>query len=65
MRFAETVKIAFYCPNKSLTHPHPSGDQVIARGIQSALDLLGHDCREIVQFRSRWFWKSGSGLLGA
>jgi len=59
------VKIAFYCPNKPLTHPHPSGDQVIAQGIHSALNRLGHDCREIVQYRSRWFWKTWSGWLGA
>jgi glycosyltransferase involved in cell wall biosynthesis len=59
------VKIAFYCPNKPLTHPHPSGDLVIAQGIQSALNRLGHDCREIVQFRARWFWKTRAGWIEA
>lgn len=59
------MKIAFYCPNKPLSHPHPSGDLVIARGIQSALNHLGHDCREIVQFRARWFWNTPAGWLGA
>jgi glycosyltransferase involved in cell wall biosynthesis len=59
------VKIAFYCPNKPLTHPHPSGDLVIAQGIQSALNRLGHDCREIVRFRARWFWKTGAGCIEA
>jgi glycosyltransferase involved in cell wall biosynthesis len=59
------VRIALYCPNKPLTHPHPSGDLVIAQGIHSTLNRLGHDCREIVQFRSRWFWKTGLGWIGA
>jgi glycosyltransferase involved in cell wall biosynthesis len=59
------VKIALYCPNKPLTHPHPSGDLVIAQGIHSALNRQGHDCREIVQFRARWFWKSFGGRLRA
>ncbi len=58
------MKIAFYCPNKPLTHPHPSGDLVIAQGILSALNQMGHDCREIVQYRSRWFWKSWQGWRG-
>ncbi len=59
------MKIAFYCPNKPLTHPHPSGDLAIAQGIHSDLNRLGHDCREIVQYRSRWFWRTWSGWLGA
>ncbi|MGA7874019.1 MAG: glycosyltransferase family 4 protein [Desulfoferrobacter sp.] len=59
------MKIAFYCPNKPLSHPLPSGDLTIARGIQQALRTLGHDCREIVAFRSRWFWKSHRGWLQA
>lgn len=58
------MRIALYCPNKPLTHPHPSGDLVIAQGIQTTLDAQGHDCREIVRFRSRWFWKTGAGWLG-
>lgn len=59
------MKIAYYCPNKPLAHPLPSGDLTIARGIQQALNALGHDCREIVAFRSRWFWKTGQGWLEA
>ncbi|MCU0587792.1 MAG: glycosyltransferase family 4 protein [Syntrophobacteraceae bacterium] len=59
------MRIALYCPNKPLNHPHPSGDLVIAQGIHLALNRLGHDCREIVRFRSRWFWKDGSGWAGA
>jgi glycosyltransferase involved in cell wall biosynthesis len=59
------LKIAFFCPNKPLTHAHPSGDLTIARDLQNALSDLGHECREIVQFRSRWFWKSGKGWFQA
>lgn len=59
------MKIALYCPNKPLSHPHPSGDLVIAQGIHAALNRMGHDCREIVQFRARWFWKSHGGRLRA
>lgn len=55
------MKIALYCPNKPLSHPNPSGDLVIARGVADALNLLGHECKEIAQFRSRWFWKSPAG----
>jgi glycosyltransferase involved in cell wall biosynthesis len=59
------MKIAFYCPNKPLTHEHPSGDLTIALGLWNALNDMGHECREIVQFRTRWFWKSSQGWLQA
>lgn len=59
------MRIAFYCPNKPLSHPLPSGDLTIARGIQQALNALGHDCREVVAFRSRWFWKTRQGWAEA
>jgi glycosyltransferase involved in cell wall biosynthesis len=59
------VKIAFYCPNKPLLHPHPSGDLVIARGIAEELNRTGHTCREMATFRSRWFWKSPRGWRNA
>lgn len=59
------MKIAFYCPNKPLAHPNPSGDLTIARGLFRALDRLGHDIREVPPFRSRWFWKSPRGWYGA
>jgi glycosyltransferase involved in cell wall biosynthesis len=55
------VKIALYCPNKPLTHPNPSGDLVIAEGLRNTLNRFGHQCEEVVQFRSRWFWKSPEG----
>jgi len=60
-----SLKIAFYCPNKPLSHPHPSGDLSIARNLHHALTAMGHDCREIIQFRSRWFWQSGGGWFKA
>lgn len=59
------MKIAFYCPNKPLSHPLPSGDLIIARGIHDALNRLGHDCREVVRFRSRWFWQTTGGWMRA
>jgi glycosyltransferase involved in cell wall biosynthesis len=55
------VKIAYYCPNKPLSHPHPSGDLIIAGDIRDALNHFGHRCEEIVQFRARWFWESPGG----
>jgi glycosyltransferase involved in cell wall biosynthesis len=57
------MKIAFFCPNKPLSHAHPSGDLTIALGLQKALNDMGHQCREIIQFRTRWFWRSRTGWL--
>jgi glycosyltransferase involved in cell wall biosynthesis len=59
------VRIAYYCPNKPLSHPHPSGDLVIARGIQKALRDRGHDCEEMVAFRAREFWARRGGWIEA
>lgn len=59
------MKIALYCPNKPLAHPHPSGDLTIARSIHRVLNQQGHDCREAVVFRSRWFWKTWGGMAKA
>lgn len=59
------MRIAFYCPNKPLSHPHPSGDLVIALGIQRALRDGGHECREIVSFRAREFWTRRDGSVRA
>ncbi len=55
------MRVAFYCPNKPLSHPEPSGDLAIAQGIHDALREEGWNCQEIVRFRSRWFWKSSEG----
>lgn len=59
------MRIAFYCPNKPLDHPNPSGDLVIAKGLRTALTLFGHECAEITKFRSRWFWQSFQGWMTA
>lgn len=59
------MRIAFHSPNKPLSHPNPSGDLIIARGIQATLEAFGHDCRELVDFRSRWFWTTARGRLEA
>lgn len=58
------MKIAFYCPNKPLEHPDPSGDQTIAQGLVAALHRLGHPCREMSTFRARWFWTQPGGVGG-
>jgi glycosyltransferase involved in cell wall biosynthesis len=64
----DSLKIAFFCPNKPLSHPHPSGDLTIARDLHDSLNHMGHECREIAAVRTRWFWKSTRGwsrtLLG-
>lgn len=59
------MKIAFYCPNKPLSSPNPSGDLIIAGSIQRALNELGHRCEEVVSFRSRWFWESPRRVTAA
>jgi glycosyltransferase involved in cell wall biosynthesis len=63
--FVDNLKIAFFCPNKPLSHAHPSGDLTIARDLHHALNHMGHECREIVAFRARWFWKSTAGWCRA
>ncbi len=59
------MRIAFYCPNKPLEHPDPSGDQTIAQGLVRALELSGHGCREMSTFRARWFWRQRGGWVRA
>jgi len=50
------MRIAFYAPMKSLSHPHPSGDQVIGRGLFSWLQGQGHQVEEVSRLRSRWIY---------
>jgi glycosyltransferase involved in cell wall biosynthesis len=59
------VKIAFYSPSKPLSHPVPSGEIAIARGLLRYLAARGHDCAQPLRFRSRWFWKTARGRLDA
>lgn len=59
------MRIAFYCPNKPLGHPEPSGDQSIARGLVQALESEGHGVREMSTFRARWFWAQRGGIRQA
>jgi glycosyltransferase involved in cell wall biosynthesis len=52
------MRIAFYAPFKPLDHPHPSGDQMIGRGIFAFLRQQGHQPFIISRLRSRWiYWK--------
>ena len=59
------MRVAFYCPNKPLSHPTPSGDLTIARDLRDSLLANDHECEEIVSFRSRRFWQSHSGWFQA
>jgi len=59
------LRIAFYCPNKPLGHPEPSGDQSIAQGLVQALENEGHAVREMSTFRARWFWAQPGGMRQA
>ena len=59
------MKIALYCPSKPLDHPQPSGDLTIAKGLHQFFNQTGNECREIVRFRSRWFWHSVPGWISA
>jgi glycosyltransferase involved in cell wall biosynthesis len=52
------MKICFYAPFKPLTHPNPSGDLIIAKGLYDFLSNLGHRIKTVSPLRSRWiFWK--------
>jgi glycosyltransferase involved in cell wall biosynthesis len=59
------MRIALYCPSKPLDHPQPSGDLTIAQGLHQFFNQTGNECREVVAFRSRWFWHSVSGWISA
>ena len=46
------MRIAFYAPLKSPTHPTPSGDRRVARLLMDALALAGHQAELVSDFRS-------------
>lgn len=46
------MKIAFYAPLKSINHPVPSGDRLMARQIFGALAMGGHTVETVSDFRS-------------
>ena len=46
------MRIAFYAPLKSPTHPTPSGDRRVARLLMDALVLAGHQVDLVSDFRS-------------
>ncbi|GAC1042924.1 glycosyltransferase family 4 protein [Rhizobium sp. No.120] len=46
------MKIAFYAPLKSPTHPVPSGDRLMARQIIAALKMAGHEVEVASELRS-------------
>ena len=46
------MRIAFYAPMKPPDHPVPSGDREIARVLQQALALAGHDIALASRLRS-------------
>ena len=55
------MRIAFYTPFKPLGHHHPSGDLVIATGLNDYLTVGGHDVQQVGPLRARWiYWKPWS-----
>ncbi len=46
------MRIAFYAPLKSPSHPTPSGDRQVARLLMEALSLAGHEVELVSGFRS-------------
>lgn len=46
------MRIAFYCPMKSPTHPVPSGDRQIARLIMQTVQKDGHEIELVSSLRS-------------
>jgi glycosyltransferase involved in cell wall biosynthesis len=52
------MRIFFYAPLKPLDHPQPSGDLVIAMGLQDFLVKQGHTVKIASSLRCRWiYWK--------
>jgi glycosyltransferase involved in cell wall biosynthesis len=52
LRHLASMKIAFYAPLKSINHPVPSGDRLMARQIFGALSIGGHAVETVSEFRS-------------
>jgi glycosyltransferase involved in cell wall biosynthesis len=52
LRHLADMKIAFYAPLKSPSHPVPSGDRLMARQILGALALAGHAVETVSELRS-------------
>jgi glycosyltransferase involved in cell wall biosynthesis len=56
------LKIAFYAPFKPISHPNPSGDLTIARGLVRHFTSRGHEIRVASALRTRhitqkpWVW---------
>ena len=55
------MRIAFYAPMKSPSHPAPSGDRRLARLLLEALRLAGHEVEIASEFRAY----DGSGQVAA
>ena len=52
------MNICFYAPFKPLSHPNPSGDQVIGTGLYDFFTGKGHGVWTVSTLRCRWiFWK--------
>ncbi|THB77342.1 MAG: glycosyltransferase family 1 protein [Desulfobacteraceae bacterium] len=50
------MRIAFYAPFKPLSHPNPSGDLTIAKGIVQFLESRGHRVDVVSRLRTRWIY---------
>lgn len=58
------MKIAFYCPLKPISHPVPSGDREIARGLHEFFQSKGADIFILSEFRTKDFYRSFHGIFG-
>ncbi|MGE3758726.1 MAG: glycosyltransferase family 4 protein, partial [Pseudobdellovibrionaceae bacterium] len=58
------MKILFYAPLKPLSHPDPSGDREIARGLHQFFLDQGHEVEVLSEFRTPRFYQKLGGWLG-
>ncbi len=59
------MHIGFYAPFKPLGHPHPSGDQIIAKGLVQSFESHGNSVTITSNLRCRWIYRSPRLLLRA
>jgi glycosyltransferase involved in cell wall biosynthesis len=59
------MRILFYAPFKPLSHPRPSGDQMIARELVAHLRHQGHQVEIASDLRCRWIYHHPLSLFKA
>lgn len=50
------MELSFYAPFKPVDHPHPSGDQMIAKSLVRFLEQQGHTIEIHSRLRTRWIY---------